>query len=325
MAKKNYENKNTYLSSRPGIMPLTDVAVLPSTLSIPGSKFVAMHTFSCENSVPIYEVKSMHAFNQIIGHAKFNNRGYGDVYYRGECHLHGSLFPTLYRNGQNANGRQHLNELISKILSDTNFNKLLKLDGLDSNSKIIIVEGMLQHYAGGTRYLDIVDNHWVALWMGQNTLCKSKQITDYYHYVRRAYSQYDSIETPPKEADLYQYILIMTIPNGTRKCNTGIYCSNDYLLLELREALPSLFLRPHAQHGLVVSKRIHNGNYKEYDMANTVVGILKIRIDHATQWLGNGDLLTQQNLFPGPGIDYGYDVLLSRTDILGDKLIKKYY
>ena len=46
-----------------------------------------------------------------------------------------------------------------------------------------------------------------------------------------------------------------------------------------------------------------------------MIGILKIRIDRTDEWLGNGQLLTQDNLFPSPGYDYGYDLLLSRNDI----------
>ena len=28
------------------------------------------------------------------------------------------------------------------------------------------IEALLQHYVGRTRFLDVVDNHWIALWMG---------------------------------------------------------------------------------------------------------------------------------------------------------------
>ena len=45
-------------------------------------------------------------------------------------------------------------------------------------------------------------------------------------------------------------------------------------------------------------------------MASQVIGILRIRIDLADQWLGEGQLLSQANLFPSPMNDYGYDLLL---------------
>ena len=46
-------------------------------------------------------------------------------------------------------------------------------------------------------------------------------------------------------------------------------------------------------------------------MATEVIGIIKIRIDRAYAWLGDGLLLSQDNLFPSPMNDYGYDLLLS--------------
>ena len=54
---------------------------------------------------------------------------------------------------------------------------------------------------------------------------------------------------------------------------------------------------------------------EKYDLATEIVGIIRIRTDRVSRWLGNGSLLTQENLFPAPGYDTGYDVLLQRTDI----------
>lgn len=87
-------------------------------------------------------------------------------------------------------------------------------------------------------------------------------------------------------------------------------------MIDLRQALPSYFLRPHAQHGLVVKKRsINNTDMSQFDLADSVVGILKIRIDISNGWLGNGQLLKQDNLFPPPAFDHGYDLLLQKQNI----------
>ncbi len=56
----------------------------------------------------------------------------------------------------------------------------------------------------------------------------------------------------------------------------------------------------------------------KYDMAPAVIGIIKIRIDKVHEWMGNGELLTQNNLFPPPAYDYGFDLLLSRDDLFKD-------
>lgn len=46
-------------------------------------------------------------------------------------------------------------------------------------------------------------------------------------------------------------------------------------------------------------------------MATEVIGVLKIRIDRASVWLGEGQLLSQDNMFPSPINDYGYAILLN--------------
>ena len=89
-------------------------------------------------------------------------------------------------------------------------------------------------------------------------------------------------------------------------------------MVDLRQALPSVFLRPHAQHGLIVRKKVAPPcTLESYDMAPNVVGIIKIRIDR--EWIGTWELLTQDNLFPSPAFDYGYDLLLKRNDLFEEE------
>ena len=42
------------------------------------------------------------------------------------------------------------------------------------------------------------------------------------------------------------------------------------------------------------------------------------RFPKVLEWMGNGELLTQNNLFPPPAYDYGYDLLISRDDLFKD-------
>ena len=58
--------------------------ILKKTLSAPGLQYVDTYSFTCGNTVPVYDVSSTHALNQIIGYAKFINKEYGEVLYRGE-------------------------------------------------------------------------------------------------------------------------------------------------------------------------------------------------------------------------------------------------
>jgi len=116
---------------------------------------------------------------------------------------------------------------------------------------------------------------------------------------------------------LFQYILLLAVPFSKNRTFTGIRESDNHIEVDLRHALPSTFLRPHAQHGLVIKKKMHKPAFStsDYDMASAVVGIIKIRIDRAHELIGNGELLTQNNLFPPPAYDHGYDLLLSRKDL----------
>lgn len=315
---KQARTPRKYVSSKPKVKATTPIAIMKDSLSPYGCKILGRYVFKCGQDVPVYEVENVHALNQLIGYAKFINRSYGNVYYRGECKLHDSLLPSIFRGHNNTSViAAPLKALIEKVLNDENMVKQLKLDVSDKTSAMLKVEGVLQHYGIKTRFIDLVDNHWVALWMGLNRNIKYKQLLEYYHYVEREIPLIDFAEGKDcTEEDLFQYLLLLAIPGDNERINNGIYSSDDYYEIDLRQALPSTYLRPHAQHGLVVRKRPHDGDSVEkYDMATNVVGIIKIRIDRAKQWLGNGELLSQENLFPPPAFDNGYDVLLSRTDL----------
>lgn len=301
--------------------PAANPKMLPETLSIDGSKYIGRHPFACGNSVPVYEVDTVHSLNQLIGYAKFNNQSYGNVYYRGECKLHDSLKPSLYRKGKKAEGlSSRLNTVIKRFLEDPHMVRELKIDKKDIDNQRYKIEGMLQHYGIPTRFIDVVDNHWVALWMGLYKAKKFKQRNEYFHYIQRSVPVVDIVrgEKSPDDA-LYQYVLLMAVPFSENRSFSGLQTSEDYIEVDLRQALPSIFLRPHAQHGLVLKRKVHGQDVgrssDDYDMASTVIGIIKVRIDNVREWIGNGALLTQENLFPPPGYDYGYDLLLMRADL----------
>lgn len=294
---------------------------LSDRLSINGTKFVEGYHFSCGNIVPIYEVDTVHAFNQLIGHAKFNNQAYGNVFYRGECKLHEALKPSLFRNAKNVDKpTERISQLIQKIIDDPHLKRELKVDGQAFDVARHKVEGLLQHYGIPTRFIDVVDNHWIALWMGLNRAGKVKQLSQYYHYTERTIPFVELAKNATiNDEDLFQYVLLIAVPFSERRVLNGIQTSSDYIEVDLRQALPSIFLRPHAQHGLVLRRKVHNDDLCKgtdaYDMAPSVIGIIKIRIDRVHEWIGTGELLTQNNLFPPPAYDYGYDLLLMRGDL----------
>lgn len=299
---------------------------LKEHLTIHDAKFIEQYTFSCGHRAPIFEVSTMHALNQIIGHAKFNNRGYGHVFYRGQCELYETLLPSLMRNNTSTKSPILINtatksiaQQLQKVINDKGLSNELQINNDNEKVKKIKIEAILQHYGAPTRFIDLVDNHWIALWMGLYRLEKIKNLLTYYRYVERTIPYIDAIPLNLRmipEKEIYQYILLVAFPSGEPKA-PGIYETDKHIIVDLRQALPSTFLRPHAQHALVAKALTNLTDVEKdhYDLAKNVVGIIRIRIDRAHDWVGLGQLLTQDNLFPPAAYDNGYDVLLSRTDL----------
>lgn len=130
--------KETYTAEGP--------TVFSCNLSVGGSKYIWTHSFQNGSHVPVYEVETVHALNQLIGHAKFNNRAYGNVFYRGECKLHDSLRPALYRSRTKIDTmNSKILRLIRKIAEDEQMKRDLKIENPEAKTEIYKIEGMLQH------------------------------------------------------------------------------------------------------------------------------------------------------------------------------------
>lgn len=304
-------------------------------LSVADTKFLFHHRFKSGHSVPVYEALSIHGLNQLLGYAKFINRDYGEVLYRGECRLHDSLVPSLMRGRMNASKcLENLKNLTLAIDNDEGFRKFLKLESKPSEENTAKIESMLQHYGVPTRYIDLVDNHWVALWMSSNSATKVKAIEEYVKYESRlnthygiGFQNYHKEEIGGGWKPNYGYILLVCLPSDTTLTGIGgVYASDSFIKVDLRQALPSNFLRPHAQHGLLARRRgDDNSDATFYDMSKQVIGVVCGRVDRISSWLGNGELLSQSSMFPPPCYDAGYDLLLSRANFfseLGVSIVK---
>lgn len=299
---------------------------LKEHLTIHDAKFIKQHNFSCGHTAPIFEVSTMHALNQLIGHAKFNNREYGHVFYRGQCELYETLLPSLIRNNDPKKGPTSIKTATSsiakqlkRVIDDDRLPNELQIKNDNDSIKKIKIEAILQHYGAPTRFIDLVDNHWIALWMGLYRIEKIKNLITYYRYIERTIPYADALPVKLRtieENEVYQYILLVAFPGGKTKA-PGLRETDEHIVVDLRQALPSTFLRPHAQHALVAKVKTNQVDVERdyYDLAKNVVGIIKVRIDKARDWVGEGQLLTQDNLFPPAAFDNGYDILLSRTDL----------
>lgn len=315
--------------------------ILTSRSRVDGCSFIEMFNFSSGAAAPLYEVRTMHAFNQLIGHVKFLNAQYGNVYYRGVNGLFDNVRPSIMRR-RNHGEASDLKRLLSSICHHDFFKKSLKLTPIPrpvTKSDYFLVnkverenkncvEALLQHYSGNTRFLDVVDNHWIALWMGLHSFVMHGKGFKYCECVKREMSIGSVYEASHKDMlsfknalhaeNIYEYVILLAMPFAKTISSRGIVESDEFVEVDLRKALPSHYLRPHAQHALVVKRTDKSNTMKTasfYDMSSQVVAILKIRIDLASQWLGNGNLLSPANLFPSPSVDQGYNNLLMNSEL----------
>lgn len=245
---------------------------------------------TADDSVPIFHIGSYHDFNEIVGYAKFINGSLGTVLYRGQTEDYGSLVPSGARAGKVPVSPS----LTADICADADMVKAFQLndrsiDGWKEYQQVI-TEAIIQHYGGNTYCIDFVDNHWCALWFGANKFQKD-------HY---------QIRTDDSE-NLYVYLYLADTNTTAIR---GMHIGEKSYVVDLRKAIPSFFQRPASQHGWVVRKRnILNGKCN-YD--DGVIGVIEVNLSDAKRWLGNGELLSQENFFPSYEIDQGYRVLLER-------------
>jgi hypothetical protein len=101
----------------------------------------------------------------------------------------------------------------------------------------------------------------------------------------------------------FVYIITITIPGRMAERRPGFYRYDDGTrVIDLRKAVPSFYLRPHAQHGLLIRPRANHGTLQ--------LAALQIPLVRALEWLGSSVLLSPFGLYPPASVDVGYRRLL---------------
>lgn len=265
-----------------------------SKLSIRDAEYV----LDASSGKHVFHVYDPHALVQAAGYLKFKNGSTQSegVFFRGETKLHGSLSPTLFRGVSNQNGQSRRINLVGQAI-----NELREKNTIFSSFPELAHEALLQHYGLRTSWLDLVDNVWVALWFACHRARSTGRASEYLHF---------ELRTPHKEPAAYAYILLVAAENGHDTYRSaGIYIGQNTELIDLRVAAPSIFLRPHAQHGLLFRVR-GNTVMRPVDYSTQIRGILRIALPDALAWLGTGQMLGVHALFPPPYYDRGYSILL---------------
>lgn len=279
--------------------------------SILSLKWSGVDGLSFSENDGVVFVKTPQALVQAVGYAKYKLKN-RLVFYRGQTKHYSSIEPTLYRTKNHRkehvivtdlkkSERSRKLDLVISFLEKNNF----FLEGTPSN----LHEAVLQHYGFKTRYLDFVDNIWVALWFASTAFMEST-------FDKKNQRICKSIEE-------YSYIYVVS-PGVIKSTDNGIiYTEEGYEVIDLRTTAQSMYLRPHAQHGVVI-KRIADKKFKNSDMFDATKLIIKISNSDAIKWLGNGELVAPGNLFPSPFYDHGYAALQERNlNLIYEELAKE--
>lgn len=269
--------------------------------------------------IPVYLITSYHSLTQFIGYGKYLNKDWGNVYLRGQTSLYdGYMAPSVMRREKidrdkyiiPVQDKDEIDKIEELQFYPINFNKRFSdykyyltksikdtehFSGWNKN----IIEPLLQHYGVRTHWLDVVDNTWVALWFAlhqaKSTVASGRE---YIHMYESTSNEYGYI------------ILIGCDAKNEDSRYSGIYMGNTTVMVDLRKAVPSYFLRPHAQHALMIRKNSEIcADFSDY--TDKIIGIAKISVADGLKWIGQTGLMSVQSLFPPPYYDTGYANLLN--------------
>jgi len=173
----------------------------------------------------------------------------------------------------------------------------LGANALVSGAPLAAVEPLLQHYGFRTRWVDAVDNVWVALWFACHEVVVRK---NYAHHARR---------DPNREGQDWAYLSLVSVGDAKSTAIPGVWRSPQARLIDLRVTLPSIYVRPHAQHGLLFADSSWNPA-RDPDLIHLVVATVQVALREALAWMGSGLTLSPYVLFPPATVDEGYRRLL---------------
>ncbi|MCB9610194.1 MAG: FRG domain-containing protein [Polyangiaceae bacterium] len=260
----------------------------------------------------VLDVDSSHALLKAIGYLKYAHNG--PVLFRGQAKPYPTIIPTLFRTNKKnqplLSSRGSVNKrhtAISQWLTD-NQKAHPFFRGTPDDAR----EPLLQHYGVNTRWIDLVDNVWIALWFACHSIqFQNARPFNTMHYLRRQ----PVIENYGLNAER-QYSYIYVFNAGVETAAGGVdglwTTAKGARIIDLRRCAPSMYLRPHAQHGLLLTRK---GIVEpdDTDFGDYVVGVIRIALEKALSWLGDGSLLSVHSLFPPSYYDQGYGLLLSKN------------
>lgn len=256
------------------------------------------HVIDKDSGLEVFDAPTSHSLIQAAGYLKYTlarNEGLG-VFFRGQTKLYNELSPSLLRNVKDGPSNLKRRSFLDVFLANVELDGAA-LQSIDTSCR----EALLQHYGIRTTWLDVVDNIWIALWFA----CHDARVVGWpeecMHFEKRI---------PNHQGDEYAYILLLASAYfDPISGQPGHYRNSRSETIDLRIAAPSHFVRPHAQHGILV-RRLSKKGFPVSDNKPLHVGTIRVRLSAALDWLGDAATLTTHSLFPPAFYDYGYRELL---------------
>ncbi|NRD65465.1 FRG domain-containing protein [Corallococcus exiguus] len=249
-----------------------------------------------DDSTNILSIKTPHALTQAVGYLKYALRKNGPVFFRGQDKLHPTMKPSLFREATTIRGKsgreRNIIEYIKEAQKTRAFIGKLSTDAY---------EPLLQHYGIKTRWIDLVDNAWTALWFACQDAYTAGPNKQYIHY-------------RPTTREHAFIVLMQGGPESGEPSEPGFLHGKNSTIVDLRRASPSTYLRPHAQHAILM-RRSKYMDIASTDLSDFVVGVIRVEAAHAKEWLGLGTLTTTHNVFPPPFYDEGYKTFLKKAPL----------
>lgn len=244
----------------------------------------------------VLEVHDPHALVQAAGYLKHRCAlSQENVYFRGQGTTYPSLAPSLFRGLLGTQGAQ----APRSAAKNKTIREVVNASPTFSRFNAVAHEPLLQHYGLQTTWLDIVDNIWVALWFAVHRAHASGVGGQYLHFERRN----------PFEDKTGRAFILLVATEAEVTPVPGFYKGPNTETVDLRICAPSIFLRPHSQHGLLFRMR-GKGTLRPVDYSPQIRGIISIGLRDALHWLGDAPTLSTHGLFPPPFYDQGYKILL---------------
>lgn len=249
-----------------------------------------------------------HGLAQAIGYLKYTGGSSSEqILFRGQAAIYPRMLPSIYRPSTRlpAVRKERADEEVNSFLRECQ-----RVEPFIRGTPRESFEPLLQHYGMRTRWLDVVDNIWVALWFACHDIVVDGVERQYWSIERRSRSR----------GGAFAYIVLFAFRNPSEhRALPGHVRGPNYRIVDLRVAAPSLYFRPHAQHGLLFRRSGQPATPWE-DLSDLVAGVLRMDIADALDWLGTGEFLGVQTLFPSPVYDQGYRLLLRKVPTASDYL-----